>query len=244
MEPRFELDAGSVHIWTLRMGQAGGGFERVLSAEELERAGRFRMEHLRREYVLSTGALRMLAGRYAGVAPERLVWRTGPRGKPFLAGDLQFNISHSGGLAVLAFTRGSEIGVDVERIRPVEDLAGIAVRNFCREEAEELLALPAWERERAFFSCWTRKEAYIKATGEGLSVPLDRFRVALLPGERVRFVHIGGDAAAAGGWQLHDLALAPGYAGALAYRGREMALRVVRAMGPEELEGEIARRET
>src|SRR5208282_2181592 len=119
--------------------------------------------------------LRVLLGHYLGVAPGGIEFSYGPKGKPRLAApvDVRFNISHSGGLALFAFTLDCEIGVDVEHIRPLRDMQEIASRFFCAEEATELMSLPAHGREQAFYLCWTRKEAYLKAVGEGLSEPID-----------------------------------------------------------------------
>ena len=103
---------------------------------------------------------------------------------------MRFNISHSGGLAVFAFTLDCEVGVDVEEIRELKDLAEIAARFFCAEETAELMSLPADQRTAAFFRCWTRKEAYIKAIGDGLSAPLDGFAVTLGRDEPARLIHL------------------------------------------------------
>jgi len=131
---------------------------------------------------------------------------------------IEFNTARSGDIAVLAFAGGSEIGVDVEQVRRLPEMRGIAERFFCPEETADLMSLPTNERERAFFLCWTRKEAYLKATGNGLSKPLDAFRVNLRPSEPASLIHIERNANAAQAWTLHDLDVAPGYVAALAYR--------------------------
>jgi 4'-phosphopantetheinyl transferase len=154
----------------------------------------------------------------------------GNPGLPKAEGErLNFNASHSGGLAVFAFTFGCEISVDVEQVRSLSDMQDIVSRFFCLEEAAELISLPAGERERAFFLCWTRKEAYIKAVGDGLSVPLNGFRITVRPDGPARFLHIRNDEIAAEFWALHNLELTPAYAGALAYRDapRSVLLRPV-----------------
>lgn len=190
--------------------------ERILSSDEKERANRFRFDHLQKSFVVARGALRVLLGRYLGVSPASVQFIYGAAGKPGLTEpvSLQFNASHSGGLAVFAFTAGCEIGVDVEQIRPMPDMQNIADRFFCAEEAAELMTLSGNQRTHAFFLCWTRKEAYIKATGEGLSAPLDEFRVTLQPGHSARFIHLPQGET---GWKLHDLQLASNYTAALAY---------------------------
>jgi 4'-phosphopantetheinyl transferase len=215
-----------IHVWQARIDPAPthvAGLEDILSPDEKERAGRFMFEHLKSAFVVSRGTLRVLLGNYLEIAPRDVLFRYGTNGKPALAGSgvIDFNASHSDGLAVFGFTRGCEIGIDVEKVRPIEDMRNIADHFFCAEEAAELMSLEPGLRERAFFNCWTRKEAYIKATGKGLSEPLDSFRVSLEPGRPARLIHIRGDALAAQKWAFHDLPVASGYVAALAYRDAE-----------------------
>jgi len=233
----FELTGRGIHVWTLRIAASNSEvahFEGVLDLEEKERAARFHFDHLRRSFVITRGVLRCLLGRYVGIHPSAILFQYGLKGKPALpsAANLEFNASHSGDVAAFAFTTGCQIGIDVERIRQVIEAEQIASRFFCPEEAAEVLSLPPGKRERAFFSCWTRKEAYIKATGDGLSVPLDEFRVALLPGEPVRFIHIAHDLEAAKAWTLHDLQLTSDYAAALAYPDRDRPLSIFPIVDP------------
>lgn len=195
--------------------------EPMLSAEERERARRFRVERVRREFILARGALRVLLGRYLGQAPEAVALGYGERGKPFLPGGaMQFNVSHSGEFAACAFTAGCEVGIDIEKIRPMRDLEGIAERFFSPAECREVLALEGRDREAAFFRCWTSKEAYIKAVGAGLSIPLAGFRVAVLPSEPAALLSVAGDAAEGRAWTLREFSPAGGYAGAVAFRDR------------------------
>lgn len=236
----FELDARNVHVWPVRTEASkavAATFERVLAADERERAARFRFDHLRHSFVLAHGALRILLGRYLNTSPAGIQFKYGPKGKPALAlsGSIDFNASHSGGLAVFAFTRGCEIGVDLEQIHPMEDMQNIADRFFCPEEAAELMSFGVNQREHAFFLCWTRKEAYIKAIGDGLSAPLNDFRVTMQPTQPARFVHLAHDMDAAKEWTLQDLQLAPNYAAALAYRAAERTLRVLPLIDSAEL---------
>jgi 4'-phosphopantetheinyl transferase len=128
-------------------------------------------------------------------------------------------------VALFAFGIGCPLGVDVERIRPMRDMLTIAHRFFCSDEAAELAALPEADRERAFFLCWTRKEAYIKATGDGLATPLGEFRVSLKPGEPASFLHLGNDPTAAPLWALHNLWIAEDYAAAIAHAGEPRTIR-------------------
>lgn len=177
------------------------------------------MERHRDAFIVARGALRMLLARYVERPFEDLVFIYGPTGKPSLASNaLDFNISHTEGVAVFAFARRCELGVDVERIRALPDMMEIAGRFFCRGESEELTGLPDGDRERAFFDCWTRKESYIKATGNGLSTPLTDFRVTLRPDEPARLIHVENDRSAGLHWTLHNLRIAQPFAAAMAYR--------------------------
>ena len=116
--------------------------------------------------------------------------RYGPNGKPVIQGPVRFNVSHSGSVAAFAFAVGCELGLDVEEIRPFADLAAVAAQFFSPEEAAELAKLPRAEQELAFFRCWTRKEAYVKAVGTGLSAPLHDFQVSLQQSEATHFVRL------------------------------------------------------
>jgi 4'-phosphopantetheinyl transferase len=204
------------------------GLERVLSREELERASRFRFPQLTSAYVITHGVLRLLLARYLDRDPAGISFVQGVQGKPALskAPPVEFNLTHSEGMAAVAVTIGCPLGVDLEHLRPLPDMEEIAGRYFCPEEAAELLSLAPGEREQAFFRCWTRKEAYIKAVGDGLSCPLDSFQVTIQADMPARLVHIAGDRVAAARWTLHDLSLAPDYIAALAYPDRQRALSV------------------
>jgi 4'-phosphopantetheinyl transferase len=196
-----------------------------LSAEEQNRAGRFRFEDLRCSYILSRGALRVLLGYYTGRQRKDLVLSYGPKGKPFLPAHprLQFNTSHSANLALYAFTPGIELGVDIEQIRPLDGLESVASRFFSAREISDLLSLPPESRVPAFFRCWTRKEAYIKAIGDGLSINLDAFQVTLLPQDSPRLASAK-SSQNDWDWILHHLDPAPGYVGALAYEGQPRSI--------------------
>jgi len=150
-------------------------------------------------------------------------------------GRIRFNSSHSGALALVAVTLDCELGVDIEQFRPMPDLQEIAARFFCAGEEAELMSVAPALREPAFFRCWTRKEAYIKAIGDGLSAPLDGFAVTLKAGAPARMIQLGGDATAAAAWTLHDLEIQSGYAAALAYRDRPRAVRLSPPLDPAEL---------
>lgn len=206
-----------------------------LSAEETARAARFHFDEHRRAFVLGRGALRALLASELAIAPAEVAFVYGPHGKPALAPALEnkarglrFNASNSGDLAAFAFTSGCDIGIDIERHRALSDLERIAHRFFSPEETAELLALSGEQQIDAFFRCWTRKEAFIKALGGGLSIPLASFQVTLRPGVAARLVSIGGSADAARNWTLSSFDPGPGYAGAVACD----APRLIQPVGP------------
>jgi len=199
----------------------------VLSPDELYRYHQRRLDRDRRSYAVSRGALRILLSHYLSIPPGDVRFVYGERGKPFLAGpplDLRFNASHSADIAIYSVARGLDLGIDIEKVRPVQDIEQIARRHFCAEEFIDLLSLPVSERHVAFFRCWTMKEAYIKATGDGLAAPLNCFRVAFNPADQIGLIHIGGDRDAARSWTLHEIIPADGYVGALAYQDDRQAV--------------------
>jgi 4'-phosphopantetheinyl transferase len=210
-----------------------GRLRGTLAEDERVRAARFHFEKDRCRFVAARGALRAILGRYLRVPPARLRFRYGPHGKPALAAEfagsgLEFNVSHSHSLALLAVARGRALGVDVERLRA--DAAGreIAERFFSAYEVSALCGLPAARQPRAFFDCWTRKEAYVKARGEGLSFPLADFDVSLRPGEPAALLCVRGDEREAERWTLRALDVAPDYAAALVAEGSGWQLKTWR----------------
>lgn len=234
---RPALARGEVHVWRARLDapdRAARALRELLAPEERARADRFRFEKDRLHFTAARGLLRTLAGRYLGLAPAALNFSYNAYGKPSLdahSDELRFNVSHSKGLAVYAFARGREVGVDVEFLNDAVACEGIAARFFAPAEAAVLGALPPGERTRAFFNCWTRKEAYIKAHGEGLSLALDGFEVSLAPGEPCALVSTRHDPAQAACWSLRELEPAPGYVGAVAAEGHGWRLRCWRWEG-------------
>ena len=220
--PSFDLTDSRIEVWCVQTAAPANVMREcasLLSADEKHRAARFRFERHREEFLIAHGALRILLARYLHCRAPDLAFAYGRRNKPALPNSgIEFNISHTDGLAVLAFAKGGEIGIDVERIHAVSDMMDIISHFFCRDEAEELSSLPEAERDQAFFLCWTRKEAYIKATGDGLSTPLSDFRVTLKPGEPARFVYVGRGSSGNCGWMLRNVEIAPEYAAAVAWR--------------------------
>jgi len=218
------LAPGELRLWSISLNPPSASAEalnRLLSPDERERAARFRFDVHRRRYVVGRGALRRLLGRELGLPPEAVAFDYGPRGKPFLAArharpDLQFNLSNSEDLALVGFLHGREVGVDVEFLKPMPDAEEIGERFFSIPEREVLKRVSRAEKEIAFFNAWTRKEAYLKAVGEGLAVALDSFDVTLAPGEPARMLALNGDPAAAERWFYLHLDPEPRYVGAVA----------------------------
>ena len=224
-----ELAAGEVHVWCAALGRPPEEIAELvalLSADERARAARYRAPRAREEFQASRALLRVLLGRYLGRDPSRLEFRQGPQGKPALAGGarLSFNVSHSFGAALFAISAGGEVGVDLEQVRPFENDLGLAERFFCAGEWEALRALGEGRRE-AFFHVWTRKEAYLKAGGLGLSGGLERVEVSVPPDDPPRVLRIDGAEAPAQRWSLRALLPLPGYVGALALEGHNYRLR-------------------
>jgi 4'-phosphopantetheinyl transferase len=203
-----EPDAEARHVLT------------ALHDEERRRADRFHFAVDRDRFLVGRAALRALLAQQIGRAPDAIAYETAPHGKPALARNLanglHFNMAHSRGLALIALTRAAEVGVDVEAMSEMPDLLAVATRFFAPAEVAIVRAMAGQERIEAFFTCWTRKEAYIKALGTGLSHPLDRFVVALHPQEPSRLLDTGDDAMPASRWTLTDLRPATGFVGALA----------------------------
>lgn len=174
-----------VHVWSARVDQwldRLAEFSSWLDADEQARAARYRFPEHRDQYVLGRGLLRGLLGRYLEREPRHLSLAAEPLGKPYWRRDsgdpqLEFNLSNSHGHILLAFSRCGPVGVDVEQIRPLDDLPGLARRYFAKEEQADLEALSEAERRSYFFTLWTLKEAFLKGTGTGLSTPLDSFFV-------------------------------------------------------------------
>jgi len=221
------LSSDHIHVWCASLDQPAScvqQFAQSLSADERVRAERFHFEQHRNRFIAGRGLLRMILSYYTGIEPSRLQFCYGPHGKPALteassSDRLCFNLSHSQELALFAVTRDREIGVDLECVRPISDAEQIAERFFSAQENAVFRALPRNQKQQAFFNCWTRKEAYIKARGEGLSLPLKQFDVSLIPGEPAKLLSIRGDPEEASKWSLQALSPAPGYVAALAVEG-------------------------
>jgi 4'-phosphopantetheinyl transferase len=228
--PRLRLLADEVHVWhaTLEVDAATlAALHRLLAADERVRAGRFRFSRDRYHFVACRGLLRRLLGDYLGCDPGAVVLGEGPRGKPRLEpprGALEFNASHSFGRALLAFARGRRLGVDLERIRADLATDGIAESSFSAGELAELRALPRAQQLDGFFNAWTRKEAFVKAVGEGVYYGLDCFDVSLAPEREPRLLHTRRDPAEAARWSLRALDAPAGFAAAIVVEGAGFAI--------------------
>ncbi len=245
------MSKSEIHVWRAALDPSAGyvrQLAQMLSADESERAARFHFERDRRRFIVGRGVLRALLGCYLGLEPAQVRFRYGPRGKPHLAeaadADVSynelahyncicFNLAHSHELALYAFIRGREIGVDLEHVHPLPDAEQIAARFFSPGENAAWQALPESQRLEAFFNCWTRKEAYLKACGDGLARPLDQFEVSLVPGEVARLLRVQGQAEETARWWLQALEPADGYIAALAVEIEERRVRE-RVRGEEE----------
>lgn len=201
----------------------------VLSTDERTRADRFHFDRHRRRFIVGRAVLRHLLATATGSAPEQVAFDYGEHGKPALRGNdaLPFNLSNSSDLAAVAIGGSQPLGVDVEKIRPMDDGKAIAERFFSATEVAAFERLAHDDRDTGFFRCWTRKEAYIKAIGDGLTMPLDRFDVALAADEPCRMLRIDGDERTAEGWSLDHFEPYDGYLGALARNSRRGSVRGV-----------------
>lgn len=225
--PGLTLRSDEVHVWRASLDLKEAWVEcvsRTLSPDESERAKRYRFREDRDRYIAARGLLRVILSHYQQTAPDQLRFRYGPHGKPELdssnlAEKIQFNLSHSGTLALYAVTLDRAVGIDLELIRPESVDEQIAERFFSSEECAALGAVHGNLRQKAFFTCWTRKEAYIKATGKGLSTLLDQFSVSLTPGKAPALLHTDFDHDEAARWSIKELLPELGYVGALCVQG-------------------------
>jgi 4'-phosphopantetheinyl transferase len=221
-----------VHVWRFSLDPQLADLDRLnraLNDSERNRASRFRTGELRRRFVAGRGTLRAILGFCLKIDPAEVAFTFGEHGKPSLAaggGAIEFNLAHSGGMALCAVARGRILGVDLEALRQLDDAENIIRRFFSPRERTDFLALPDHERLAAFFRGWTRKEAFLKAKGTGLATDLDSFDVTLRPDEAAALLRVGDDPAEAAHWALFDLDAGPGFAAALAVARGETACSI------------------
>jgi 4'-phosphopantetheinyl transferase len=216
-----------VHVWRVPLDRSEAEIHQargILSTDETLRADRFYFQRDRNAFIAARGALRHLLGRYLGRSPVELAFDYGAYGKPNLRQNsiglsVEFNVSHSHGLALIAFSMGRRLGVDVEFLRPEIASEEIAERFFSPQEVVELRSLPPAMRTEGFFLCWTRKEAYVKAIGDGLQIPLKSFHVSLTPSEPERL-----ESADSERWKLRSLCPDPAFVGAVVAEGKDWDL--------------------
>ena len=229
-DPYPTLSALEVHVWHANLDDhAPHSLQFLLTEDEISRANRFHFASDRNHFIVARGLLRKLLAGYLGTDAGDLRLVYAEKGKPALAEGqgslLNFNLAHSRGLAIYAFSLGREVGVDLEFMRA--DLAGdkIAERFFSPTEIVALDAVPQEQRQRAFFDCWTRKEAYIKARGDGLSMPLDEFDVSLAPGEPAALLRNHKEPAEVRRWTMQSIPVPSGYVAALVVEGHDWQLK-------------------
>jgi 4'-phosphopantetheinyl transferase len=226
------LPDDEVQLWRVDLEAIGADearWQRVLSADELARASRYHFARDRQRFVATRALLRRILASYLATDPNSLSFSYSKEEKPSLApvhvgSGITFNVSHSGGIALLAFSRRRDVGIDVEQVRRDPDLEAIARRFFSAGEQSQLAALAAEEKFDAFFRCWTRKEAYIKATGDGLSLPLSQFDVSLAAGGKNALLATRPDGSEAGRWLLREVPAGSGYIAALCVHGQDWKL--------------------
>lgn len=228
----LSLSKNDIHLWRADLNLADRSiqkFYQILSTAERMKAERFYFERDRRRYTIRVGILRMILSLYLCVNPKELRFVNGKHGKPmldevFVHKSIHFNMSHSEDLALYGFTLELEIGVDIECIRDVPKMDKIAQHFFSIKENDDFRLLSKIDKNNAFFNCWTRKEAFVKAIGAGLYQPLNKFEVTLKPGEPAKLLSIGGDSKKASKWYIHDFKPAPGFTAAFAVKGHEWKL--------------------
>jgi len=232
--PQLTLSQGEIHIWCAELDcpqiLVNGLFE-LLTCEEQRRAANFQFERDKNRFIAARGILRSIIGHYyLKSEPARVAFRSGLRGKPYLEpafedSTLDFNQADSGGLALYAFARGHEIGIDIEYRRSLTDFMQIADSTFSAYEKQTLAGLPEEAIQTAFYNCWTRKEAFVKAIGEGLYFDLDKFDVTCRSDEPPMILRIDDSPVKAGKWRLTEINTIPGFAATLAYQGTASDLK-------------------
>jgi 4'-phosphopantetheinyl transferase len=221
------LYRNEIQVWRAELDQPADRVEELslhLAEDEIRRAARFHRERDRRRFIVGRGVLRRILGLYLRLQPTGVQFGYGTHGKPCLAmaewgAGLEFNLAHAGNLVLYAFSRRGAIGIDVEQLRPLPNMGLIGAKFFSAGENAAYAALPAEEKELGFYHCWVRKEAYLKALGEGLARPPEQVEVSLAPGKPAQLLHMAGAPDEAGRWSLVSLAPMAGYVAALAAEG-------------------------
>lgn len=214
------MNSDEIHLWNGRMAAEESCLRELrafLSQDEIEKADRLRFDSDKRSYIICRGLLRTILAAYLELKPGEIQFQYNAQGKPFLRNQaIRFSVSHSAERVLCAFCKNFEVGVDLERVREMPDASTLAQRFFAPSEYTELCEAGPANRTTVFFCCWTRKEAYIKATGQGLSLPLNSFQVPTAPEAAGKLRIMMGPNAPLDSWTLRHLDPAPGYVGALA----------------------------
>lgn len=224
------LSADEVHVWQAKLDDhAAGGLKTLLAEDEISRAERFHFAEDRNHFIVARALLRRLLAVYSGIDAAELRFSYAEKGKPSLEegqrSAINFNLAHSHGMAIYAFSRARELGVDLEFMRENVAVEDIAERFFSPREIDTLRTIPAELRKQGFFNCWTRKEAYIKARGEGLSLPLDEFDVSLRPGEPAELLRNHKEPAEVTRWTMQSIPAPAGFVAALVVEGHDWRLK-------------------
>ena len=227
------LSNSDVHLWRAKLDQSHECVKQltqILSDEEQRKVERFHFDKDKKHFIVTRGVLRTILSHYLGVEPNCLQFGYSSHGKPYLAEkskgeEICFNLSHSHSLSLYAFARRRQIGIDIEYIRPITETDRIVARFFSSHEHAIWQKLPKDQKQVAFFNCWTRKEAYIKARGEGLSLPLDQFDVSFAPGEPPALLATSGASNESSRWLLQALQPSLGYVAALFVEGHDWRLK-------------------
>lgn len=222
-QKQLKLAVNDVHIWYLDLNlylDKLEKFKTILSQEELTKAFKFKFEKHQNRFIITRANLRLILSKYINIKPENIEFIYSEKGKPSLAQNynnvgIEFNLSHSGELALYAVTKDKKIGIDVEKIRTNCDVESIAKRFFCESEYQFISRLPEKEKEKAFYQLWTGKEAYLKATGEGLGGGLDTIELDL-ESKEIKIAKIKGEEKNVNNWYLYELKMPENYLGSLA----------------------------
>jgi len=240
---RCSLGASDVHVWAAHLDlnlEALARLAAILSGEEQQRAARLRFERHHNRFIAARGILRSLLATYLDCAPDLLQFGYGPNGKPALSGPfamsgLSFNLAHSENLALIAVSHSGPLGVDVEYIRPLSDTDELVARFFSSRENALFRALPDGQKNAAFFNLWTRKEAWLKATGEGIAHSLNRVEVTFLPGEPAQLLALPEKPTLNCDWVLRELTPRTGFVGAVAFPNVQFSMFKFQFSNPESL---------
>ncbi len=227
-EKKLELSENNVHIWSTNLKLGSSKIEKlstILSSDEKDRANKFYFERDKNRFIIARGTLRKILSRYLNIEPKKLQFTYSERGKPYLPDtSILFNLSHSQDLALYAITQVNLIGIDLEYIRPMNDAENLTKRFFSPQEYNLISQLPPQKQQETFFKLWTCKEAYLKATGDGLAGGLEKVEICLTPEKPVEFFSINQDIKEASRWYLHQFIPQPNYIAAVAVAGKNQNL--------------------